>query len=67
MDTDPERKISQDELWEMFGDSIPMEAISIVWAGPDDKTIGQCRAELRALAEKLRHADAPLAHDPETP
>lgn len=49
-----EEKISPDEMREMFGEMIPMEAVSIIWNGDGSKTVGQARAELRALSEKLK-------------
>lgn len=47
-----EDKISRDELREMFGEAIPIEAVNIFWGGPDDMTVGQCRAKLRELAAR---------------
>lgn len=44
----------------MFGDKLPMEAVALLWDGPGDKTIGQLRAELRALAARMKSATPPL-------
>jgi hypothetical protein len=46
-------KISQNEIWSLFGDQIPMEVIALLWDSPPDKTIGQMREELRALVAHL--------------
>lgn len=49
-----DEKISQNEMREMFGDMIPMEAVSIIWDGDGSKTVAQARAELRALSVKIK-------------
>lgn len=49
-----QRPITQDEVFEMFGDKLPMEAVALLWGGPGDQTIGQLRADLRALAARLK-------------
>lgn len=60
---DPERKITPEELREMFGtvspEGIPMEAMAIILDGDDSRTIGQARRELRELAARLKAERAP--------
>lgn len=52
---DAEAKITPEELEEMFGPpGLPIEAVNIIWNGDDSRTIGQIRAELRALAKRLK-------------
>ena len=47
-------KITQEEMVEMFGESMPMEAVTLVWRAPDDMTAGEIRAELRRIARAWR-------------
>ena len=49
-----EAPITKEEMKTMFGNTLPMEAIALLWDGPDDKTIGQVRAELRSIAAKRK-------------
>lgn len=35
----------------MFGESMPIEAIKLLWSAPDEKTIGEIRSELREIAK----------------
>lgn len=49
-----EPKLSQNELRELFGDEIPVEAVDIFWNSPGEKTLGEIREELRALAARLK-------------
>ena len=55
-------KISQKELKEMFGDTIPMEAVQLVWGASDDETIGEVRAKLRKFAAE--HFRTEIASSP---
>jgi hypothetical protein len=47
-----QRPIDKAEMIELFGESIPMEAVALLWNSPDEKTLGELRAELRAIAAK---------------
>jgi hypothetical protein len=42
--------ITRDEMRTMFGDTIPMEAVSLLWDSPGEMTVGQIRARLREIA-----------------
>lgn len=42
--------ITREEMIEMFGDAIPMEAVALLWGTPDNATIGEVRAKLREIA-----------------
>lgn len=46
-DTDP---ISRDEMQQLFGEYIPMEAIQLVWGAPEGTTVGDIRRQLREIA-----------------
>lgn len=52
----PEAKISRDELFDLFGPTIPMEVVALIWNAPPDKTIAQVRSDVRALAAHLKAA-----------
>lgn len=43
--------ITPAEMVEMFGESMPIEAIKLLWSAPDEKTIGEIRSELREIAK----------------
>lgn len=44
--------ITLNEMIEMFGTKMPMEAASLVWDSSPDRTVGEIRAELRRLADR---------------
>jgi hypothetical protein len=44
--------ITQKEMIELFGEAMPIEAVNLIWNGPDDMTVGECRAKLREIAAK---------------
>lgn len=46
-----EAKITQQDLIDMFGETMPIEAVNLVWNSDDKKTLGQIRAELREMAK----------------
>lgn len=48
-DTDP---ITQDEVYQLFGEELPMEAVQLLWNGSDETTVGELRAKLRDLARR---------------
>lgn len=48
-----EEKIQRDELRELFGDRLPIEAVNLIWNCEPGKTVAEARAELRALAARL--------------
>jgi hypothetical protein len=43
-------KISSDEMIKLFGETMPIEAISLLWNSPGEVTIGEVRARLRQMA-----------------
>lgn len=45
-----EEPITMEELKELFGDMMPIEAAKLLWEAPDDWTIGMVRAKLREMA-----------------
>lgn len=50
MTKSPTDKITQDEMVEMFGQSMPVEAVSLLFDAPPEMTIGEIRAKLRTMA-----------------
>lgn len=54
-DNDP---LTQDDLIELFGDSMPVEAMQLLWGSHSSTTIGEIRAKLRAMAPKYRRRQA---------
>lgn len=50
-------KITRDELWGMFGDELPMEAVNLIWNAPAEKTVREVREELREMGKRIQ-ADA---------
>lgn len=44
--------ITREEMIEMFGEEMPMEAVVLVWDSPGETTIGEVRAKLREIAAK---------------
>lgn len=47
----PEDKITLEELMDLFGGQLPIEAAAIVFSSPPDKTVGEVRAEITAMAK----------------
>lgn len=45
-------KITIGELTALFGDTIPIEAVILIWNAPPEATTAEVRHELRALARK---------------
>jgi hypothetical protein len=52
--TDEEDKITQQEMIEMFGETMPLEAATLVWEAPDGMTVGDVRKKLRKIAAAVR-------------
>jgi len=48
--------ITREEMVELFGAEMPIEAVNAVWNAPPDWTTGDVRAELRRLAEQKKAA-----------
>lgn len=46
-------KITQDELRELFGETIPIEVISLLWSSPPEMAIGEVREKVREMAGPL--------------
>lgn len=42
--------ITREEMIEMFGEAMPMEAVALVWDTPGEMTLGEVRARLREIA-----------------
>jgi len=38
----------------MFGDEMPLQAVELLWNAAGSKTIGEVRAELRAMARRAK-------------
>lgn len=55
--TDDTSRISAEEMIELFGETMPIEAVQLLWSAGDDKTVGELRAELRQIARKRLSAD----------
>lgn len=51
--------ITQEEMIELFGSEMPMEAVRLVYEAPDDWTCRDVRMRLREIAEERQKA-APL-------
>jgi len=49
--------ITQDEMIEMFGETMPIEAVNLLWNAAGDRTLGELRNELRAIAAKHVHPE----------
>lgn len=49
-------RLSIDEIFNMFGGSIPAEALAIIAAPPEGRTIAQFRKDLQAIADQLSKA-----------
>lgn len=45
-------RITQAEMVALFGETMPIEAVTLLWDSPGTKTIGEIRAELRELARR---------------
>lgn len=54
--------ITRDEMIEMFGDAMPIEAVNLIWNGPPGMSVGECRVKLREIAAN-RKAEPRLAPD----
>lgn len=51
-----EAPITQAEMVEMFGETMPWEAFELIGSAPDSMTLGQMRARLRQIAEERKTA-----------
>lgn len=63
-------KITQAEMAQMFGEVMPIEAVSLLFNAGSEKTVGEIRSELRLLAGpparwKAREIVYNLCEDPE--
>ena len=49
-------KITHEELRELFGDAVPIEAVRILMVedASDDRTVEDVRAEIKALARSMK-------------
>ena len=48
------KKITQEEMIDMFGTDMPLEAMTLLANSDDSKTIGQMRDELRAMGNRRK-------------
>ncbi len=46
---DTSSPITQQEMVSMFGQSMPIEAVTLLWKAPDTMTVGEIRAKLRQM------------------
>lgn len=53
MNTGP---ITNEEMIQLFGETMPMEAVDLLWNASVDKTVGELRHELREIAAKRQKA-----------
>jgi hypothetical protein len=52
--SDDTKKIERDELHELFGDTIPLEVVDMLWNEANSHlTVGQMRAKIRQYARQL--------------
>lgn len=51
-------KLTQDELAALFGDTIPIEAVNLIWSSPPEMTVGQIREKLAQMAPGWRRKNA---------
>lgn len=56
-------KITREEMRELFGDRMPLEAAKLLWDLPSTKTVDEIRAELRELAMTTATKDEPLTDE----
>lgn len=47
-----EAPITQAEMIELFGETMPIEAVKLAWEAPSEMTLGEIRAKLRQMAPK---------------
>lgn len=47
------QKITQCELRDLFGETIPMEVVAVLWNSPPEMTLGEVREKIRDLAGPL--------------
>lgn len=52
--TPEEDKITQQEMVEMFGETMPMEAYKLLLEATDDMTVGEVRKKLREIGNARR-------------
>jgi hypothetical protein len=45
-------RISREEMVELFGDEMPIEAVNLLWGSDGSKTCGELRTELRQIAKE---------------
>ncbi len=54
-----QQPITQAEMMELFGATMPIEAVTLIWESPPEMTIGEVRAKLRTMgAAHKRHRAA---------
>jgi len=50
--------ITQEDLIELFGEAMPIEAVNLLWNCPGEWTLGRLRSELRKIAKARIEKDA---------
>lgn len=53
-----EEKLTHAELGEIFGKTMPIEAVNLIWNSPDHVTVGEIRRELRAMGNAHKRQKA---------
>lgn len=48
---DSTEPITRQDMMDMFGEFMPIEAVNLIWNAPEARTVGEMRAELRKIAE----------------
>jgi hypothetical protein len=49
-----EEKITQDEMVDLFGEEMPVQAVELLFTSSPEKTVGELRKELRMMSAKFR-------------
>lgn len=60
---DPARKITSEEMVEMFGETMPLEAVDMLFNSDGSMTVGEMRAALRKLAEERKRPFDPACDE----
>jgi len=47
-----EGPITQEEMIELFGEAMPIEAVQLLWQADGSATVGQIRAKLREIGQR---------------
>ena len=50
-----EKQITQEEMQQLFGETMPWQAVELIWNAPDTMTIGEVRSKLRKMAAQRKN------------